>query len=74
MNEQDIVDFESEIRKVCEKYEAKMAHATLVGVLTVVRHLYLNAQLNKNESPSQEFLVKREKVLKEKQMKVPIKR
>ncbi len=46
MKEQDIVDFESEIRKVCERYEAKMAHAALVGVLTVVRHLYLDAQLD----------------------------
>lgn len=46
MKEQDITDFESEIRKVCEKYETKMAHAALVGVLTVVKHLYLDAQLD----------------------------
>lgn len=49
MKEQDIADFESEIRKVCEKYEAKMAHAALVGVLTVVKHLYLEAQLDNFE-------------------------
>ncbi len=45
MKEQDIVDFENEIRKACEKYETKMPHAALVGVLTVVKHLYLDAQL-----------------------------
>ena len=45
MREQYIVDFESEIRKVCEKYETKMPHAGFVGVLTVVKHLYLDARL-----------------------------
>jgi hypothetical protein len=47
MKAQDIVDFETEIRKVCAKYEKKIAHAVLVGILTVVRHLYLDAQFEK---------------------------
>lgn len=41
-----IADFESEVRKVCERYEKKISHAELVGVLTVVKHLYLDAQLD----------------------------
>lgn len=45
MKEQDIINFENEIRNICEKYETKMSHAGLVGVLTVVKHLYLDAQL-----------------------------
>lgn len=46
MKEQDIVDCEIEVRKVCEKYEKKIVHAALVGILTVVKHLYLDAQLD----------------------------
>lgn len=41
----DITDFESEIITVCSKYEKKMPHASLVGVLTVVAHIYMDAQL-----------------------------
>ena len=45
MNNQNIADFESEIISVCSKYEKKMPHASLVGVLTVVAHIYMDAQL-----------------------------
>ncbi len=40
-----IADFESEIIGVCSKYEKKIPHASLVGVLTVVAHIYMDAQL-----------------------------
>ena len=40
-----IADFESEIIGVCRKYEKDMPHATLVGVLTVVAHIYMDAQI-----------------------------
>jgi len=46
MNNQSIADFESEILSVCGKYEKKMPHACLVGVLTVVTHMYMDAQLS----------------------------
>lgn len=53
-----IADFESEILGVCSKYEKKIPHADLVGVLTVVAHIYMDAQLSnvnfadvKNTSP-----------------------
>ncbi len=46
MNIQDISDFEAEIRKVCKLYEKDVPHAALVGVLTVVTHIYMDAQIN----------------------------
>ena len=42
----DIADFESELLGVCAKYEKKMPHVSLVGVLTVVAHIYMDAQLS----------------------------
>lgn len=42
----DIADFESEVISLCSKYEKKMSHASLVGVLTVVAHIYMDAQIN----------------------------
>ena len=41
-----IADFESELLGVCRKHEKDMPHATLVGVLTVVAHIYMDAQLS----------------------------
>ena len=40
-----IADFESEIIGVCRKYEKKIPHSALVGVLTVVAHIYMDAQI-----------------------------
>jgi hypothetical protein len=42
----DIADFENEIIGICSKYEKKIPHAALVGVLTVVAHIYMEAQIN----------------------------
>lgn len=47
MNEQRVItDFEGEILSVCKKYERDIPHAGLVGVLTVVAHIYMDAQIN----------------------------
>ncbi len=46
MNEQKIADFESEVISLCSKYEKDIPHASLVGVLTVVAHIYMDAQLS----------------------------
>lgn len=53
-----IAEFESEILGVCRKYEKDIPHATLVGVLTVAAHIYMDAQISnvdfvdvKNASP-----------------------
>ncbi len=46
MTDRAIADFEAEILGVCSKYEKEIPHATLVGVLTVVAHIYMNAQLD----------------------------
>jgi hypothetical protein len=58
MKEQDIADFENEIRKVCERNREKLIHADLVGVLDTVKMSYHIATIQSetvpltNESPS----------------------
>ncbi len=46
MNEQKIADFESELISLCSKHKKDIPHASLVGVLTVVAHIYMDAQLS----------------------------
>jgi hypothetical protein len=58
MKEQDIVDFEFAIRKVCEVFREKLTHATLAGTLDTVKTSYHIASIQSftipptNESPS----------------------
>lgn len=51
--EQDIADFESELFEVCERHSEDLSHATLVGVLDVVKHIYMDAQLADKEAEAE---------------------
>ena len=46
MSNQDIAEFEAQLKKVCEFYREKMTHGTLIGTLDNIKTLYQFEQLD----------------------------